>query len=436
MPARRLTIFVLAVTAGTAALFFGSAWKPLSGLDRQAFQAVQRDRTEVLIEGNGSREAPWSRRPITAPTPQAAPKLLALTDDPERVFESSPHSAADWGVIFYNLARLGKQPVAIAAPLSWSEADPVSRAAAETQLKKLTGVVLAAPLTRKIQPQPLPPAFERTSVPLSHIQGDTSLLPQVNDTSIPNLVLQGGNVMAGFTHIDSESITPYADHASDKETRLPLLARWGDHVVFAWPLVAIMMRDNVSPEQLVIIPGHHLRVGVNGAILPLDAFGTTPLPSFRNPAAADSVETLIDAETPAALPEPALQLIRDERTSSPAHDRALAAGMADVIALMDHAPRPGHITIFLRLPLWAEVLLVANFAAILAWFAHNAALYRVLLSVVLMVALVALLVALVQSRTLWSPPLPYLITILIGLLASFLFSRKRPVVAPKETPAS
>lgn len=319
----RLKVLLGAVVAA------GFAWLAVPGgtLDKLAFKLVARGfaNPPLFVTGFGSRGTPWNLRTFSATAesdPRHAPLLVALGDDPEGIFQSSPPSPVDMAVVFSNFQRLGARKAASAAVLAWDEPDVIGLAALEKTLGKFESLVMAAPVTRGASPQPLPPEFRRASLPLSAVAGDASLIPQVNRIPLPDVVL--GGQLAGFQVIDSETQGPAPF----------LLARWDDRVIFAFPLMVVLQRLGIPVDKVEIRPGEHLKLGKDGPVVPIDRHGRMVVPAGKTkPFARIAAEALIDGGDdlfPRQAPDPVILL--DDRGSAEPATRAFSRGLSPVVA--------------------------------------------------------------------------------------------------------
>lgn len=322
---RRLGVLIV------AALTALGLWKAAPGteLDRLAFSAVAAGSANgpLFISGAGSRTEPWALRTFS-PTPRIdkreAPVMVSIGDDTERFFQSSPPAPIDLAVMFSNFHRLGARKVASAAVLAWEKPDPIGLAALEKSLKKFDSLVLAAPLSRGVVPTPMPAAFRRTSVPISSIHGDATQLPLVNRLPIPEIILGGDETIAGFSFLESE--------LDDGET--PLMARWDDRVVFAFPLVTMLQRLDLPLAGVEVRLGEYLKLGPTGPLVPVDKFGRLAMRAkVVSPYAVIPADKLIDGGDdlfPEHAPDPVI--LCDDQSAADTRTRAFSQGLAGVIA--------------------------------------------------------------------------------------------------------
>lgn len=344
------------------------AWQLVPGTapDRTAFAWAARAfaNPPFFIDGFGSRDTPWRLRMLTSQPgadERAAPLVVSLDDDPQGVFQASPPSPVDMAVVFSNLHRLAVKKAACAAVLAWDEPDAIGLAALEKTLSRFDSLAMAAPLSRGATAGIMPSAFRRTSIPVSGVVGDVSMLPRVNRLAVPDMVLAGERTMAGFQVLESE----------ESDGPPPLLARWEDRVLFAFPLVVLMQRLDVKPDAVEVRPGRFLRLGRNGPLVPIDLHGRLDAPLAEvKPLAEIPAAALIQGGAelfPRQAPDPVI--LRDDRSAVEPATAAFSKGLAAVIAgLASDAglappanyPRPGAAREVCLLAVWCALLALVS----------------------------------------------------------------------------
>ena len=399
-------VLVQLVAAPVAA----ACWFFLPGsVDRATFSLTARGfgGSPQIITGEGSRTKPWQLQTLAPEAridPKRAPLIVALDDDKEGIFQSKPPSPIDVAVILNNLQRLGAKKAATAAVLAWDAPDPIGLTALEKTLGRFDSLVMAAPLGRGAVAQPLPKAFRKASLPVHAVHGDITLLPVVNRVPLQGLILGGENTWAGFQTLDAES-----------ETKLPpLLARWDDRVVFAFPLLAAMQGLGLQLDGIEIRLGEYLKLGPQGPAVPLDPFGRLAIPLGRMPPMAEiSAAAAIDGGDhlfPKQVPAPVI--LRDDQSAVESATRAFSSSVATTTAAIASgagftSPQP-----FQRLTMRREIialsLLIAalQLISLLPRFPRNSTL--ILLAVGSLTAH-----AVAASFSLWLPTWPALAAIVI-----------------------
>jgi hypothetical protein len=425
-PIRHLLLFVLALAAGTAVLCWGDQVAPLRAAEAEfaRLTVAAAVTPPFLCEPPATPGGALRVRKLTRPTESVSQlQFLAIGDDPLRVFEQSPPSAGDFAVILAQLQRQQHRQVALALPLAWDDPDPIALAALDQQLGSFSLAITASPLVRGVSPKPIPPAFLRASLPMAQVTGDSRVLPLVNRTAHASVLLGSTATLAGFTLLESEDAPDFApQHATPGP---PLLARWDDRVVLAVPLLVAMAHAGVTPEQLHIELGRHIRVGADGPLVPIDEFGRLAVgaapgrPAFPATPAEALIEALIASDEPAAALAPTDPpiILRDDRTGLAEPQRRLAAGLGNLINQIEASPRPGAAIDFQHPPRWLEVAMLVPLALLSSWFlrlGRSSRLIAVLLTAVL-TTILHLVIG--QQLQLATSGLPAAAVLLTGLLA-------------------
>lgn len=357
----------------------------------------------------------WLLRTVNVrPTldPAHTPPLVSLGEDPDRVFQTSPPSPIDLAVILNNFRRLGADRAAIAAVLAWDAPDPIGLAALDRTLAGFESLVMAAPLGRGPVAGTMPQAFREASVPLTAIHGESGRLPIVNRVPLDHAILGGDNTWAGFQ---------FLENTGGAARFPPLMARWEDRVVFAFPLLATMRELGVTPDELEIRPGEFLRLGTGGPVVPIDTFGrmTATPPSGRGlPAipAADLIDAADDlfAETPEKPP-----VLRDDRAGAEAPTRAFSATFPAVMTVIASDAGLAPARAIRRRGAGADLVFLAIFCLPLALAGRMRPFAR---SVMLSCMAIALLSAQVGAvgAGIWLPGLPAMMAWCVALAISHM----------------
>lgn len=298
---RPLWVLIAALAASLA------CWKHVPGTkaDRSAFEFIAASviNPPWLVSGNGSHQEPWSLQTSAAKSANKqiiSPAIIAIDDDPDAVFQNFPPSPIDAAVLLNNLHRLGEKKTSIAAVFAWDEPDAIGLTALAKTIGRFESVTMAAPLTRGTTSEPMPASFLRASIPMSEVIGDSSLLPIVNRIAVRGTILGRENTMAGFQSLDSQS----------QEGAAPLIARWDDRVIFAFPLVVAAQQLGLPIDGIKVHCGSSITLSPQGPILPIDAFGCliSDAPKSATPAPIPAAK-LIDADADLLQRNPRAPLI-------------------------------------------------------------------------------------------------------------------------------
>ncbi len=253
-----------------------------------------------------------------------APVVVSLGDDPEGVFQTIPPSPIDLAVVLNNILRLGGHNAATSVVLAWDSPDAIGLAAVDRAINRFDSIVMAAPLSRGAVPEMMPASFRKASIPLSEIQGAITELPIVNRVPLPGIILGGENTMAGFQTLDSEPNTG----------RSPMLARWGDRAVFAFPLLVALQRLNLPLQGIQVRLGKSIKLGPDGPTIPIDPYGRLGYSPPQIPALVEiSAASLIDGADdliPKSAPQPVI--LRDDRSAAEPNTRMFSQMLPALVA--------------------------------------------------------------------------------------------------------
>lgn len=443
-PSRRtFTHAAVLLGAGLFALGGVSLIPPLRALERWMVKGlactVEPATVDIILDGDGSQKSPWTRRKSVPPPVQTPPRLLNIDDDPEGYFSTSPLAPIDHSLIFARLSEAGHKVLGVGHLMAWDEPETLSIEALRKQLDRFDTAVLALPLARGAVSEPVAAPFLRWSILESDVQGNVSALPHVNRIAVPEAEQGGTKSVAGFSLLENEG-----DPGDDVQ---PLLAKWGDRIVFSFPLAMEIAAEGLtfadpdepakglSPGDLIIHVGKDIRIGKAGPVIQIDEFGRS-----RVVPGVEAIETPAKrivsegAEPPKSKP----LLTRDMRADLSAADKAWSDQLPGRIQALRAAPRYQPAAILPRPDALLELLLVSLLA-----FAGTAAtslerLHWRIAAAVMVAGLGSEFLYLFAARqNAWLPPIAMLCPGLIALGLAFWKNERRsePATAP-ETPAN
>ncbi len=428
-PSRRTFVNAAVILgAGLFALGGTSAVAPLRDAEKSVVRrlSLALDPADSAFGGQGSQDKPWVRwkaKPEVVPDP---PRFLAVDDDPEGYFSTSPPSPVDSAVLFSRLRDAGHRVIGSGFLFSWEDPDPLALLAFRKQLDRFDSAVLGLPLARGAASDPLPAPFLRLSLPARQAEGDVSALPQVNRVAVTGAELGGEHTLAGFTLLENE--------ADAGDGRRHLLARWQDRIIFSLPLATEIVSLGVDPTEIRILCGKEIRLGQGGPVVPIDEFGRTPLASGVS--ATDIPATALISEDEPPLPAADPMILRDARSELPENEKAWAAELPGLVQALRAAPRyePGML---LRRPgPLAELALVTLLALFATWASCLRSLPWRLATAVLAGLFGAELVWLLAARLdLWFPPFAALAPAMGGLALAWIPGGPKEVPPPASAPA-
>lgn len=388
VPENRLRVLIAAVLAVFGLLHFAPQWSWLPKLERGLFATVVGGYTNppLFIDGNGSSTEPWSMRTLGAkPKPDfELPAVVSLNDDVRQVFQSQPPSPLDFAVLFKNLQRAGVKRIAVADAMTWDASDPIQMKAFTQALAGFEAVAVTTPLKRDRIDEKPPAAYIRASVPVSRVVGDAAVLPTVNRATLEGPALDADDAFAGFSTLESETEDP---------RHMQLIARWGDRVVLAYPLVAVLVQRGIPASEVKIKLGESIKLGTRGPMVLIDAYGRgeyvvpvtvqeKPLPDDEDaaltaelPGGVKLQEKVIPAEKLLDLTEGELAarapfvLLRNDRSKASPAERAFSAGLVPAMVALGAESGLGPVKVAHQLSPRGEFLLIVAMAATLVWIA-------------------------------------------------------------------
>ncbi len=330
------------------------------------------------------------------------PSVVILEDDPDGVFQSSPHAPIDLALIARNMKDVGGEVLAMGAVMSWDDPDVIGLAALERALEDFSTVLVTAPLTRGATAESMPQAFRRASLPLDAVKGDVSQLPIVNRQALPDVLLGGENAMAGFSFLglDGESGSPN------------LIARWEDRVVFSFPLLAAIHQAGVSLNSLQIHPGNHIRVGAGGWIIPIDAAGRLKVRLAKDHDWREiPAEQLLDSDSRALLVTPGLWLVRDARSSIDDNLRNQAKQLVPMVRTLSLGAALTEPRAFKSVPAWHGWVLLGAVVVLLGSLIRYGPVAIQFGLVFTLIGLAALQWVSLWAASLWMPAMPAILAV-------------------------
>ena len=415
----QLRLWVLLVSAVVALV----AWKWIPGtrLDRSGFATVASGSANgpLFISGEGSHADPWKLRTFSSdskPDRRQAPLIVSLGDDLQGFFQTSPPAPIDLAVILSNFQRLGAKKAATAAVFAWEKPDPIGLAAFEKSLAGFDSLVMAVPLSRGVVAAQMPAALRRASIPVEKIKGDAAALPLVNRLPIPSVILGGESTIAGFSVLESEPPLKF----------LPLMARWEDRVVFAFPLLTVLQRLDLPLDGVEVRLGEFLKLGPAGPIVPIDDAGRLAMPLKPISGYAEiSAEALIDGGDdlfPKQAPDPVI--LRDDQTAAEPTTRAFSRGVSAAVAAIASSGGLTEAVEFPRLSEGWEILLLAVVVLTMTALCGASRFTRYLGTAGVAGVLLAAQWTTFGIASIWLPGLPSLVMISSALVVVLLLEKK------------
>lgn len=420
--------FRVALVATLAAV---SCWKFIPGtpVDYAAFLTISRASTNppFFISGNGNPANPWKLRHLAkdckTADPRHAPVIVSLGDDPEGVFQSFPPSPIDLAVVLNNFHRLGSRNAATAVVLAWDSPDVIGLAALDKAISQFDSMVMTAPLSRAAVPEMMPPSFRKASIPLGEIHGAITELPSVNRIPLPGIILGDENTMAGFQTLDSEP----------DNGRFPMIARWGDRAVFAFPLLVALQRLHLPLHGIQVRLGQFIKLSPDGPIIPIDRDGRLGYSPPQIQALAEiPAASLIDGSDdliPQSAPQPLI--LRDDRSAAESNTRKFSQMLPALVAAISSNGCLSPERPYARLhPAFEGVILSLAVSLLAVFYRLRASSRNIAYFLIAGVCISAQIITAVAA-TVWLPGIAALAAVCAAFLVSLLTRKSTKVKIAK-----
>ena len=417
----RIAITLVAMMAGLLVLFYGDRIPEVREFDAAAIhlysfadEMAHDDRLEEGIVG--------FRPLIDQEDVDRKFQLVAITDDPDRIFEKSPPSPLDYAVILDALHERGEKPVVLATRIAWDDYTEMELQALDGRLALFEHAIIPLPVTRGATKKSLPASLERSLIPFSNIKGNYQLFPVVNQVTLSNHANGAEQTYAGFSRIESE--------LSPESSQIQMLAQWSDEgVIPSLELLILMSEHSIMPDDLIIQCGKSIRLGNDGPIIPLDEFGRASITSELETNDATSIKS-IKAES---LMESSAEQKTNTYTSiiQATGEKVLTSNsfsperLSSLLAMSTYFPIPIDGIEFTRIPLWIEVALILDLCIFIYIGLCLRGITRQLVFISLAITVFTLLMAIMHTMNGWLHLSPLFTVILTVWLLSFLLRRKK-----------
>jgi len=180
----------------------------------------------------------------------------------EDILGTSPLRPANWAYLLSQLSPEKAKVLVITSDLSWEDADEIPIRTLQHELSRFPGSVIGLAAEKTGESDPLPPYLESSVI--GEYQGFPADLPEIDFITTPPSVQPtyfGISTVRGF---------------KDKAPHIPLLVRWGNHLLPSVELAALLAEFQIRPSELVIDPAGFIRLNRAGMIyLELDEQGRT-----------------------------------------------------------------------------------------------------------------------------------------------------------------
>ena len=264
-----LLLFLLTISVGITVLIYGHQTRFCHDLDLKSV-TLGSFTDNSLCDLDPASKTITIRSLTTQPDRGLNFKLIAVSNDPDQVFENSPPSPLDYAVLLHHLQEAGAKNIVLTTRMSWDGDLGITSAALSDKLSTFHRANIGLPLTRGSHKQELPDILRQSIIPFSNVSGNYRILPIVNQVTVPSAVKDSDQVRAGFSHIES---------APEEASTIPLICVWeGEGITPSLELLALMNAHDIDPDQVIIHCNEHIRLGLDGPVIPLGSYGEIHLP--------------------------------------------------------------------------------------------------------------------------------------------------------------
>ncbi len=360
-------------------------------------------------------------------------------------WSSWPPGPLDFATIFSNLDRFSPPTVAVEPVLDWEDPHPQQISSLSTHALAVPSLLLGIGL--QVNPAAadiLDPTLLSLFETLPNVSGDISRIPTFTGIhAIPTESVRRPHYL-GHTYIDLSE-----GHGADQDVlKVPLLARYGDHVVPSFVLQAVLLKGRLPLSLVRVVLGDSIQAGESLRI-PIDASGNLAVsPDWKRQIPSLSADVLLagDDPDPTLLGEgesiAALETLRTnlvligptgpgvrsfERPGGGRISRTeiFAAAIATIQSGRFSIRLPDH----LQYLAWAAAALFALLTALFARRRPSAVTAAALgLLAIAIISLIAF-----QSTRHWCPPTIPAAIVLLGSATAF-FSPRHPLPHPVADP--
>lgn len=415
----RLTITALALVAGLTILFYGHEIPIIKGFDASCTHLYTTSDSIIHDDDFESGTISFLTTTPINKKPEATYQRIAITDDPDQIFEKSPPSPLDYAVILEKLHEQKQQKVILATQASWDNYTDMELQALDGRLGRFQQVIISLPVTRGATKAPLPPSLQRSVIPTQNIRGQYSTLPVVNQVTLKNHANGGKQTYAGFSTIESNE-APQTD-------AVQMLALWKDEgVIPSFQLLSLMSAYSITPTDIIIHCGKHIRLGEKGAIIPIDEFGKTNTPindSLLELTSTPAEQLMNQTQSKQHHPSKPIAIIQATGAVSQTVNSISTQQFSKLLKTSKDFLQPGQQFSFKKLPLWAEAAILGNLCLAIYIALCFSGLARQYCMLMISISIFVTLLAFMHTLQSWFTFSALVSTLLLSWLLS-LFTKK------------
>jgi hypothetical protein len=259
-----------------------------------------------------------------------------LVDDETReIMGSNEGDPVEWAQLIRQTRLTDDRLIAITSSLSWPDAEQLSLLALQEQLDLTPCLVVGLRGELLNIESSLPPELASSVIPSGPLSEFT--FPEIDRLTVPPSVTAP---LFGISEVRGFKIEKKEDHL-----RLPMIIRWGDHLLPSLQLASLLTMNGLSPTEVLIDPNGYLRLGKSGPILFVDSAGCAFLPSDESKDQSASILQIYPTRAETA------KIINPDTPPIPAR------GLPSQLSFLNGKP-PELVKTYQRWPVFIELLLL------------------------------------------------------------------------------
>lgn len=247
---------------------------PLVALEHQAFCPPERFAPESRYLESGPREDFLLKVFEFGRPPDHPANIGTYRIDQEtlEIMGTDKVDPVEWAQLLRQTRLPDDRLIVVTSSLSWPAALEIPLRALQDQIEQTPCLVVGLRGELLNTASPLPP--ELTSSVIPSVPASLTL-PEIDHLPVPPSVTAP---LFGISEVRGLKIEKEGQRHS-----LPMLVRWGKHVLPSLQLASLLTLNQLSPADLIIDPAGYLRLGPDGLIIPIDSSGFAFLPSEETP---------------------------------------------------------------------------------------------------------------------------------------------------------
>lgn len=426
-----LTLLTLCFSVGISVLLIGHLITPLRNLDTKLFRAsiIQAHSELTLAKYNGTAtHRDILNENIDQPEVAALDVVNLDLSNPDSVF-ANPPLASDMAAICENVRTYGAEHIHLTTQFHQDTVEPQLKHLIQRVLSKdnkdpfIKRFTIPLQIGLNVTENPAPAYLKTSTVSKKKVRGNLKLLPKVNsivhspidNINFSSLLEIPSSVRFGFSEITT---------SEDSPDKIPLLAKWGDTILFHHSLLTFMSLNNVALDDIQINLGRSISLGKDKPSIAIDSFGYMQKQSFPHSALLESYKVYDST-----------QLIDKEQTPLKSHVIITASStggtpfqlLSDPLATIHQFSQTPNYQVaasYLRLPIWLEAFILIEFILIATFLYRLRGINLHLCYLLLFVSSWLISQLFTQSTGYWFPYSSAIILILTAWITTTLLSSK------------